>query len=72
MEILRGFSSLPKISLPVGGRDDDVFADRLNYKYTTSILIVSSFVITYKILQYDHIQCWVCVRNFSLQAFTEF
>jgi len=59
MDIIRGFSTLPKVSLPVGGRDDDVFADRLNYKYTTVFLIVSSFTITYKILQSDHIQCWV-------------
>ena len=59
MDIIRGFATLPKIALPVGGRDDDVFSDRLNYKYTSFILIISSFTITYKILQYDHIQCWV-------------
>ena len=59
MDIIRGFATLPKVSLPVGGRDDDVFSDRLNYKYTSFVLIISSFIITYKILQYDHIQCWV-------------
>jgi hypothetical protein len=59
MDIFNGLAHLPKISLPVGGRDDDVFADRLNYKYTSFILIISGFTITYKILQYDHIQCWV-------------
>lgn len=59
MDIIRGFATLPKISLPVGGRDDDVFSDRLNYKYTSFVLIISSFIITYKILQNDHIQCWV-------------
>ena len=59
MDIFSGFANLPKISLPVGGRDDDVFSDRLNYKYTSFILIISSFMVTYKILQSDHIQCWV-------------
>lgn len=59
MEIIRGFANLPKITLSTCGRDDDVFADRLNYKYTTLILFVSSLTITVKILQSDHIQCWV-------------
>ena len=59
MEIIRGFSSLPKITLSTCGRDDDVFIDRLNYKYTTMVLFVSSLTITVKILQSDHIQCWV-------------
>ena len=59
MEIIRGFANLPKITLSTCGRDDDVFIDRLNYKYTTSILFVSSLTITVKILQSDHIQCWV-------------
>jgi hypothetical protein len=59
MDIISGFRTLPKIALPVGGRDDDVFTDRLNYKYTTFILIIASFTITFKVLQYDHIQCWV-------------
>lgn len=59
MEIVRGFANLPKITLSTCGRDDDVFIDRLNYKYTTTILFVSSITITVKILQSDHIQCWV-------------
>lgn len=59
MEIIRGFANLPKITLSTCGRDDDVFIDRLNYKYTTLILFVSSLTITVKILQSDHIQCWV-------------
>ena len=59
MEIIRGFANLPKITLSTCGRDDDVFVDRLNYKYTTTILFVSSLTITIKILQSDHIQCWV-------------
>ncbi|CAF0738406.1 unnamed protein product [Brachionus calyciflorus] len=59
MEIIRGFANLPKITLSTCGRDDDVFVDRLNYKYTTLILFVSSLTITVKILQSDHIQCWV-------------
>jgi hypothetical protein len=59
MEIVRGFANLPKIALSTCGRDDDVFVDRLNYKYTTTILFVSSITITIKILQSDHIQCWV-------------
>lgn len=59
MEIIRGFANLPKIALSTCGRDDDVFVDRLNYKYTTTILFVSSITITIKILQSDHIQCWV-------------
>lgn len=63
MEIIRGFANLPKITLSTCGRDDDVFADRLNYKYTTLILFVSSLTITIKILQSDHIQCWV-KKNF--------
>jgi hypothetical protein len=60
MEIIRGFANLPKITLSTCGKDDDVFVDRLNYKYTTLILFVSSITITVKILQSDHIQCWVC------------
>ena len=59
MEIVRGFANLPKITLSTCGRDDDVFIDRLNYKYTTTILFVSSITITVKILQSDHIHCWV-------------
>lgn len=59
MDIIRGFANLPKITLSTCGRDDDVFIDRLNYKYTTSILFISSLTITIKILQSDHIQCWV-------------
>ena len=59
MEIIRGFANLPKITLSTCGKDDDVFVDRLNYKYTTLILFVSSITITVKILQSDHIQCWV-------------
>ena len=59
MEIVRGFANLPKITLSTCGRDDDVFIDRLNYKYTTMILFISSITITVKILQADHIQCWV-------------
>ena len=64
MEIIRGFSSLPKITLSTCGRDDDVFIDRLNYKYTTMVLFVSSLTITVKILQSDHIQCWVKKKIF--------
>lgn len=59
MEIIRGFANLPRITLSTCGRDDDVFVDRLNYKYTTLVLFVSSLTITIKILQSDHIQCWV-------------
>lgn len=59
MDIIRGFANLPKITLSTCGRDDDVFIDRLNYKYTTTILFISSITITIKILQSDHIQCWV-------------
>ena len=59
MEIIRGFANLPKITLSTCGRDDDVFVDRLNYKYSTLILFVSSITITIKVLQSDHIQCWV-------------
>ena len=65
MEIIRGFANLPKITLSTCGRDDDVFIDRLNYKYTTLILFVSSLTITIKILQSDHIQCWVGVCQSS-------
>jgi hypothetical protein len=35
MEIFSGFANLPKISLPVVGRNDDLFSERLNYKYTS-------------------------------------
>ena len=59
MEIIRGFANLPKVTLSTCGRDDDVFVDRLNYKYTTLVLFISSLTITVKILQSDHIQCWV-------------
>ena len=69
MDIIRGFATLPKISLPVGGRDDDVFSDRLNYKYTSFVLIISSFIITYKILQNDHIQCWVLILMFNKELY---
>ena len=63
MELFSGFANLPKISLPVGGRDDDLFSDRLNYKYTSFILIMSSFIVTYKIFEFNHIQCWVIIFN---------
>ena len=55
-----------QITLSTSGRDDDVFIDRLNYKYSTLILFVSSLTITVKILQSDHIQCWVsCTKKLS-------
>jgi hypothetical protein len=59
MDVIRGFGNLPRITLSGAGKEDDVFIDRLNYKYTTAVLFISSISITIKILQSDHIQCWV-------------
>jgi hypothetical protein len=61
MEIFSGFANLPKISLPVGGRDDDLFSERLDYKYTSFILIMSSFIATYKIFKFNDLQCLVTI-----------
>lgn len=46
-------------------RNDDVFIDRLNHRYTVTMIIVFAAVVTTQQYFGSPISCWVKTMNFS-------
>ena len=42
-----------------GGKSDDDFSDRLNYRYTVGLLILFSIILTTRQYGSEVIKCWV-------------
>ena len=64
MDIL-GLKKKLNVGKQHSARNDDVFVDRLNHKYTVSMIIVFAVIVTTNQYFAESIQCWVDSFKFS-------
>jgi hypothetical protein len=58
MDILSVVTRVPILFFGVERNDDD-FADRINYKYTVAVLVIFAIIVTNRQFGTKQIHCWI-------------
>ena len=58
MDILSMVTRVPILVFGVERNDDD-FADRINYKYTVAVLVIFAIIVTNRQFGTKQIHCWI-------------
>ena len=76
MDILALVSRVPFLVFGSVDRNDDDFADRMNYKYTVAVLVIFAIIVTNRQFGQKQIHCWIpayftSIFNFNFLIFTK-